>query len=257
MPADSVPLKYIADARQRAARRKSKWNLLLIPFAIIGAGLCWYFLIQLLLSLRVQFFPQDAFLMNGTRLGNIAMYVSPLFPSLGTGLILANLAVWMIPPARRALNEEAGTVAGTNFKSSNTGLAKFVILISIIAFPIAVSGATSYFYLTSKRIVYRSSLLAGERHYEWSDVSGIETACWYSRQNRNDSYTFVMLDGTRVGILESHPDFLRAYPMLTSALSGHSFSFSSREVAPGCAESLSPLWRKMLTRAPLLLEKAQ
>ncbi len=74
-----MPLQFIAGMRSRATRRKSKWNLLLIPFAIAGIAFSWYGLVEPLLGFRARYFPIDAFLMNGTRLGNIALYVAPLY----------------------------------------------------------------------------------------------------------------------------------------------------------------------------------
>ena len=74
-----MPSKYIAGMRSRAKRRKSKWNLLLIPFSIASIAFGWYGLVEPLLRFRSRFFPIDAFLMNGTRLGNIAHFTSPLF----------------------------------------------------------------------------------------------------------------------------------------------------------------------------------
>ena len=257
MVIDTLSSEHNSGAQQSAAPSKGNWNRLLFPLAIAGISACWYCAIQLLLGFRMQFFPQDAFLMNGTRLGNILMYVSPGFPSLGIGLLLANLVVWMIPSARRALEEEARGAAQSDFKSSILGIARLTILFSAIAFPVAVFGATSYFYLTLQSIVYRPSLLSRERHYNWSDLESIETACWYRGTRRDDSYALVMNDGTRVGILESPRDFLKAYPIFTSALTGHSFVFSSSEVEPRCDGSLPPMLRKVLTIAPALSEKTR
>lgn len=240
----------VRDARERAKGRRSKWNLLLIPFAVAGIGLSWYGLTRPLLMLRSLFFPNDAFLMNGTRLGNIVTYVSPAFSALGVGLVFANLCVWMILPARQALDREAGRVKGTGFKTSNFALLKFTGIISAVALPLGALGATSYFYLTPQYITYRTSILGQERHYPWAKVARIETACWFSRGEPEDSYTLLMQDGTRVGILESHPDFIHAYPMMASALTGQAYIFDSSGVEPGCERSLSPTWRALLTSKP-------
>jgi hypothetical protein len=241
---------YVADTRERAKRRRSKWNLLLIPFAIAGIGLSWYGLTRPLLMLRTFFFPHDAFLMNGTRLGNIVTYVAPGFSALGIGLVFANACIWMILPARRALDEEASGAKGVQFKASNVALLRFTGIVSAAALPLAVLGATSYFYLTPRYIAYRTSIFGQERHYVWQEVAKIETACWFSRGTPQDSYALVMQDGTRVGILESHPDFFRAYPMMASALIGHDFVFDPSGLEPGCESSLSPTWRALLTSKP-------
>ena len=125
----------------------------------------------------------------------------------------------MIPPARRALNEEASGAAGTDFKSSNLVVAKLLVLTSVLMLPIAAMGATSYFYLTERGISYRTSLFSEERHYAWSDLSSVEAACWHSRNSRDLSYALLMRDGTRIELLESGRDFLKAYPTLSAALS--------------------------------------
>ncbi len=241
---------YVAGARARARRCRSKWNFLLIPFAVTGIGLSWYWLTRLLLMLRAHFFPENAFLMNGTRVGNIVTHVAPIFSALGIGFVFANLCVWMIPPARRALEQEASGVKGAGFKASILALLKLTGILSAVALPLAALGATSYFYLTPQQIVYRTSILGRERHYPWAEVAKVEAACWFSRSAPQYSYALVMRDGTKVGVLESHPDFLQAYPMMVSALSGSSFDFDPSGVEAGCERSLSRRWRAILTSKP-------
>src|SRR5215472_13003491 len=240
---------YVAGAIQRAKRRRSKWNLLLAAFTVISIGLTWYFLALLLIALRNLFFPDEAFLVNGTHLGNIVVHVLPFFPSLGIGLMIANLCVWLVPPARRALDREASGSRDGGFKASNLALMNGTGAIGAITLPLAILGATSYFYLTRHYVAHRTWIFGRERHYAWSEVAKIETACWYNRGSQ-DSYTLVMRDGTRVGILESHPDFFRAYPEIASAVSGGSYVFDSSRVERGCYRSLSPPWRQILTSKP-------
>lgn len=248
--------KYIEETRLRAAGRKSKWNLLLIPFFLVSAGLSWYAAVRILLALRMNFFPQDAFLMNGTRLGNIFMYVSPLFPSIGVGLLFANFSLWVIPPARRTLEEEAQAHPSAGFKRSNVGLVKFVLIVSAVALPLAALGATSYFYLTPRALVYRPSIFTAERSYRWSDVTRIETACWFNR-GRQENYTLLLLDGTRIGLMESSPDFLKAYPTLSTILDGRSYVFDREGVTPGCEQSLSSRWKRILMTPPSISAEAR
>lgn len=245
-----MPLKYIDGMKFRATRRKSKWNLLLIPFAVGGTALSWYGLVEPLLGFRSRFFPTEAFLTNGTWLGNIVLYVAPFFPSICAGLLVANFALWIIPPARRALDAEARGVAGTDFKSSNLALAKGLVLTSVLMLPIAAVGATSYFYLTPRVITYHTSLFSEERHYAWSDLSAVEASCWYSRNSRNLSYALLMRDGTRIEILESGRDFLEAYPTLSMALNGQSYSFS-HYFEPRCDNAtLPPALKRAMTTPP-------
>jgi hypothetical protein len=255
---NAMPLREIAaEMTRRASRRKSRWNLLLIPFGIAGIVLSWYGLAQLLLSLRARFFPSDAFLMSGTRMGNIFLYIPLLFPSMCIGILVANFAVWVFPPARRALDDEAHGVAGSDFKSSNLVVAKILVLELALLLPVAALGATSYFYLNSRGITHRAWLLSEERHYPWSDLSAVETACWYSRNSRDLSYALVMQDGRRIEILESGRDFLKAYPTLSSVLKGRSYSFR-HDIDPRCDdETLPAALKKALITAPSTVMQKQ
>jgi len=253
-----MPLNYIADARRRVARGKSKWNFLLAAFGIAGIGASWYGLIQFLIGIRASFSPSESFLNNGTRTGDFMIYVLPLFPSICLGLLAANFCIWVIPWARRALEEEARGVPGTDFKSSNVGLAKSLVLVSVLVLPLAALGATNYSSLTSEGIVYSTSLFSRERHYQWSDLSGIEAACSYDAHHvRQYSYTLLMHDGTRIEILDSDRDFLEAYPMLSEVLRGHSYTFDHHGVDIRCEENASPIWKRVLTEAPYTLEQAR
>ncbi len=156
----------------------------------------------------------------------------------------------MIPPARRALNVEASGVAGTDFKSSNLIVAKLFVVTSIVMLPIAAMGATSYFCLTARGIIYRTSLFTEERHYAWSDLASVEAGCRYDRDSRDLSYALLMRDGTRIEILESGRDFLKAYPTLLAALSGRSYSFSY-SFEPRCDDGTLPTGlKRALTKAP-------
>lgn len=236
---------YEVRARPRAARR-SIWNLLLIPAAIIGVGGTWIGVTEMLLALRAHFRPPDAFLFDGTRWGNIVTHVIPAFPAIAAGLLFGNVLVWMIPPARRALTIQ--DPHGTNFKSSNLALAKGFILLLAIAAPIGIVGATRYFYLTRNRICYRPSWFNQERSYQWMDVRGVETNCWHNRSVQY-SYTLLLSDGSRLGILESSEDFFRAYPSLSQALSPYAYDFTYAG-NPACLDTVSNRLRLVLANRP-------
>lgn len=217
----TVPIDYQTRAQRRAGRRSS-WNFLFLLFAVIGVGGTWIGMVELLLALRAQFRPPDAFLFDGTRWGNIVTHVIPGFPAIAAGLLCGNLLVWLVPPARRALTIEGSH--GTNFKSSNRALAKGLVLLLAITAPIGLLGATRYFYLAPNRIGYRPSWFDQERRYPWIAVRGIETNCWHNRSLQY-TYTLLLSDGTRLGVLESQ-DFFAAYPALSSALSPYDYGFA-------------------------------
>ncbi len=251
-----MPIDYFIAARQRSARRKSSWNLLMFLFAIAGIALSWIFLVRLLLLLRTSFFPENAFLMGGTRVGNILMYVAPLFPSIAAGFLFANNCIWQIPPARRALEEEARSISGADFKSSNKILAKGLLVCSFIALPVAILGSTSCFYLTESTIAYRATLLHGAQRYPWSELGTVETACWRTKDLWEYSYTLVMKDGTKVELTQFPKDFVPAYPILGRMLARQSYDFDSHGVNPRC-EPYPPAMRLILTSSSPILEKTE
>jgi len=236
---------YAVRASRRAARR-SGWNLLLIPAAIIGVAGAWIGMVQLLLLLRAQFRPPDAFLFDGTRWGNIVTHVIPGFPAIAAGLIFGNVVVWLIPPARRALTIEGSH--GTTFKSSNQALAKGLVLLLALTAPVVILGATRYFYLTPSRICYRPSWFNQVRSYQWRDVRGIETNCWHNRSVQF-TYTLVLSDGTQLGVLETSKKFLHAYPALSSALSPYSYDFTYVG-NPACLDTIPNRLRLVLANRP-------
>lgn len=240
-----MPVDYQARDQRRAARR-SPWNLLLFLFAIIAVAGTWIGMVELLLALRVQFRPPDAFLFDGTRWGNIVTHVLPGFPAIAAGLLCGNVLVWLIPPARRALTIESSH--GTNFKSSNRALAKGLVLVLAITAPVAMLSATRYFYLTPSHICYRPFWFSPVRSYQWMDVRGIETNCWHNR-GVQFTYTLLLSNGTRLGILETSKDFLHAYPALSSALSPYSYEFTYVG-NPSCLGTVSRRLRVVLANRP-------
>jgi hypothetical protein len=52
-------------------------------------------------------------------------------------MILGNFLVWLVPPARRALDLEAKAHPGTSFTETNRGLLRFALFVT----PAALAGA--------------------------------------------------------------------------------------------------------------------
>ncbi len=119
-------LNYYSAARERAQRRKSAWNLILIPPGLVGWLGSWHGLFCIVWGFHKVLYPQHDFRnfwQEGISLGSFAfsfvMLFGPFFGALCLGLIFANLVAWLIPPARRALNAEAVGFEGTGFRESN------------------------------------------------------------------------------------------------------------------------------------------
>jgi hypothetical protein len=78
-------------------------------------------------------------------------------------------------------------------------------------------------------------------------VRGIETNCWHNRSLQY-TYTLLLRDGTRLGILESQ-DFFPAYPALSSALSPYDYGFTYVG-RPDCLDTVSRRLRFVLSNRP-------
>ena len=237
---------WLHGARQRASRRKSKWNLLLFVFAILAIASTWIGAVESLASYRATLYATGAFLSGGTRIGNILMHVAPAFPSLAVGMIVANLLIWCIPPARRALNEEDKPYPGLDFRSSNRDLAKFGLVLLVIAMPLAWLGARNCWSLTDTSIVYRAMFSPVAKQYSWADIQTIRTDCRTGRDGRTYDFVAGMADGTAIDFSSEMPDeFLAAYRRIQVALAGHSYQFTSNCLGPTAVG-----WRKVIFQRP-------
>lgn len=114
-------MSYREEARERAKRRKSKWNLLLIPAVFIPwicfAGVTGYglFVLRDLMHGQIEY-------SSGKNIGEILMAVAALFAWLPIAMLSGNYLIWVIPPARTVLDQEASTVSGADFASANRRL---------------------------------------------------------------------------------------------------------------------------------------
>jgi len=141
---------YYREARWRAQRRTSAWNILLFPFCI-GSGLVlWYALFQLVWMFHVHVYPDhqfNEFWQRGISTGNFALSLVMMFaPAPGAmvlGFMLGNLIVWLIPPARRTLDAEATGYPGTSFRDAMQDLTKVCLWTLPAGFCVAFLAAYS------------------------------------------------------------------------------------------------------------------
>jgi len=131
---------YITDARTRAGRRRSRWNLLLIP--------C-YALPWLLLTLGSLFALGKAYgAIHGIQVltvlpetvGGILMALGSLFAWLGPAMIAANVLVAAFPPARRALDREALLIPGADRATANRSLLRLTGYLTPAGVAVALAG---------------------------------------------------------------------------------------------------------------------
>ena len=141
---------YYREARWRARRRKSAWNILLSLFCI-GSGLAlWYALFQLVWAFHIFIYPNhrfDQFWQPGIGPSSFAlsflMMFAPLPGAITLSFMLGNLMAWLIPPARRTLDAEAEGYPGTSFRDSMRGLARICLWTLPIGLCVALMAAFS------------------------------------------------------------------------------------------------------------------
>ncbi|UCG81529.1 MAG: hypothetical protein JSV60_04435 [Desulfobacterales bacterium] len=203
---------YFEKAQRRAKRRKSPWNLILIPLVILGVVMTAFLLAIGILVIQHALIPADTILSSYTRVGSILMFVPILFPSLAIGMVIANLIAWCIPPARRAFEKEAKGIKGASFKRTMRKLTIVsAILLGLVA-PLSVLGAMNYFYVAQDGIHLNPLLSIRESHYSWADIKEIKIRCLAERRNLHLNYQLTMNDQAKVDLLnEPRMKFVRSY----------------------------------------------
>ena len=140
-------IEYYAGAQQRAQRRKSAWNLILIPLGGVAVIGVWYTFFRLVWLFHVTIYPdhqlQD-FWQKGISFGSFVpsflMVFAPAPAALIVGFMTGNLFGWLVSPARRAFQAEASDHPNMSFPATMRGLWKvsiwaviFGLLIALVA----------------------------------------------------------------------------------------------------------------------------
>jgi len=147
---------YVADARTRAKRRKSRWNILLfVLIFVFGPGLWWVFT-RVAWYFHTLIHPAHAghwaeFWTEG--LGAVPfissfLMVMPLaLPAFTTAMLLSNMFLYAIPPVRRTLDREAEGYPGTDYASAQRQMIFATKIALAIAVPLSLIGAVTLFRL--------------------------------------------------------------------------------------------------------------
>ncbi len=149
-PAESVLDATRPGWRERRAKRKSLWNLvqLVVWIPLLPATLMGFFAVAW--RLHTMFYPEHTSRFNelgGPGLSVRAFLSSfllliPLFvPAITSSLILSNLLMWLIPPARRAMDAEAAGDLEMTFRKATLGLVKYGGIASAVALVLTLIGA--------------------------------------------------------------------------------------------------------------------
>jgi hypothetical protein len=129
-----MQIHFKEEQYKRAGRRKSPWNLVLIPFCFGSAFLIGYSLFQIVSSFHSMIYPSleihELGKTNGTFLEQLPLIVMAwsLVPgSVTAGFYIGNIMVWFIKPAREIFEKESKDHQGTDFKSTMNTLGKITL----------------------------------------------------------------------------------------------------------------------------------
>ena len=120
--------KWLSKAQSRAQRRKTSWNLLLPLFAIpLWIAFTWL-LVAGAWTAHLAFHPGLVGTARQFPTAVTSVTALMLFPAffaaMCPALVVANFLVYLIPPARRAMDKEDQGFRGVDYVSSQSALIK-------------------------------------------------------------------------------------------------------------------------------------
>ena len=134
-------MNYLERAFARAQRRKSRWNLLLpVVFFAVVVPISVLLLVGLEGSLR-QVYPDRPWLSQRRGVGVILEAICLVLTAIPISLLMTNCLVWLVRPARRALDAEAESYPGTSFSASQQTLLRVAGWLIPATLAVAVLGA--------------------------------------------------------------------------------------------------------------------
>lgn len=141
---------FYREARERAKRRRSPANLLLVPLVLGGLVLIENLQLKLLWAVNVHFYPGHAaqfvdflaLFWSQHQSGPWFLMVGPTtFSSLILAMMSANLVLWCVKPVRRIFEKEAEGVPFASFRAAMTGLGYVALYLTPIALVLGAWGA--------------------------------------------------------------------------------------------------------------------
>lgn len=133
-------MSYLDEARARASRRKSPWNLVLIPVVAIAWVTIGLVAMRVLAALHAARYPLDPSWRIARGIGPILASLGALFASLPAAMLVANLAVSLIPVARQTFEREARPYPEASYARAQVGLLRFAAITVPVALAIAMAG---------------------------------------------------------------------------------------------------------------------
>lgn len=125
-------MRFTEEQYRQAKRRKSRWNLLLVPAVLVPLIAMWVSLVLLGDCAHGLIYTGQT-LRTGRGVGPILNALAPVFIATALGMLAANLLVWCIAPARRALEREAMPYPALTFAASQSALLKLLPLLATVS----------------------------------------------------------------------------------------------------------------------------
>ena len=129
--------KYCSEARKRAQRRKSPWNVALFLTILPLTAFWWFALLMIVLWIPHH----GALSFREAAQHDIPMmFITLPFIVLAfvLAMISANFLFYHIPPARRAFDAEAGDNPNLHYGNAQKDLLKIAAVMAIVFIPIAL-----------------------------------------------------------------------------------------------------------------------
>ena len=139
------------EMRERAKRRKSKWNLILIPIGIFWIALFSYGywkLIDEVFNLTWIAYPDVTYVYQNWNLWGVLTILAIFIPAISIGLFMTNITAWLIRSARNVFEKEAKGYKGADFKTAQKDLFKAFIVTFIVGIPFIILFKSSYVALS-------------------------------------------------------------------------------------------------------------
>ena len=141
---------FVANARVRSSRRKSKWNFLLLLIFPLWLAI-WWASVELTWVAYVLLFLRSAsavspYWMRSMGPGQMSLasflLMFPLFfATMPLAMVIGNFLIYRIPAARRAMDAEDRAFPGTEYTTGQRELKRLAIMLLPIAIVITLIGA--------------------------------------------------------------------------------------------------------------------
>lgn len=139
---------WLQNAQRRSARRKSAWNLLLVLIFPLWLAI-WWALVEAGYMMRFVLHGWSAPLwadwvryFNGPlTLPEALLVFAPTIPALAVAGLLGNFGIYLIGPARRAMDAEDRDYPEVNYKASQRVLSLLALYTAPVALVLMLAGA--------------------------------------------------------------------------------------------------------------------